>query len=261
MGGGNAVEVGRPEQAHLMPDPAINQFLLAAPAQPEKLEKDAWPLTVQVSKRLCAKDQMPIKEANRRITKAVEMGKRLYEKARNDHASFVKIIKGGAAALAIARREKNRAERDLKKAQAAAADKQENTILILERDHANEKVVSLVNQQKKNEKTIEKLEKKIEDLEKEILKQDTMTETVDAHRKKKEIDLEAYAARKKVDQRMQEKKEGNKKKKKTQRFKDAESATLHKHGGSFSGRLGSYLDDSNSSYCSSDSSVSNYCVS
>ena len=89
-----------------------------------------------------------------------------------------------------------------------------------------------------NEKIIEKLEMKIEDLKKEILKnkstkQDTMTETVDDHRKKKKIDLKAYAPRKKVDQWMQEKKEGNNKKKKTQLLKDAESATLHKHGGSF----------------------------
>ncbi len=164
---GNVVEVGRPDQAHLMPDPAINQFLLVAPAPLEKLEKNAWPSTVQVqvSKRLCAKDQMPLKKANRSITKAIEMGKHLYEKAHSDHVSFVKIIKGGAAALAIAHREKNRAECDLKKAHAAAADKQENTTLMLKRDHTNEKDVSLVNQQKKNEKSIKKREKKIEDLE------------------------------------------------------------------------------------------------
>jgi hypothetical protein len=91
-------------------------------------------------------------------------------------------------------------------------------------------------------------------------KQDTVADTVDTHRKKKEIDLEAYAAEKKVDQQMQDKKEDNNKKKKNRRFDDAE--TLHKHGGSFRGRLGNYMDDSNSysSSCSSDESVSYYRV-
>jgi hypothetical protein len=59
---------------------------------------------------------------------------------------------------------------------------------------------------------------------------------------------------------MQDKKEDNKKMKKNRCFDDAE--TLHKHGGSFSGRLGNYMDnsDSYSSSCSSDDSVSYYRV-
>ena len=109
------------------------------------------------------------------------------------------------------------------------------------------------------------MEKKIDDLEKELqknesTKQYTVADTVGAHRKKKEIDLEAYAAKKKVNQQMQEKKENNNKKKKNRHFNNAE--TLHKHGGSFSGSLVNYLDDSNSSssFCSSDELVSYYRV-
>jgi hypothetical protein len=91
--------------------------------------------------------------------------------------------------LTLARRDKNSTERDLKKAKAAAAVMQDSTILMLKRDHANEKIVTLVDQQKRNEKTIEKLEKKIDELEKELqknksTKQDTVADTVDAHRKK-----------------------------------------------------------------------------
>ena len=107
--------------------------------------------------------------------------------------------------------------------------------------------------------------KKIDELEKELqknksTKQDTVADTVDAHCKKKEIDLEAYAAKKKVDQQMQDKIEDNNKKKKNRLFDNAE--TLHKYGGSFSGRLGNYMDDSNSysSSCSSDDLVSYYRV-
>ena len=59
---------------------------------------------------------------------------------------------------------------------------------------------------------------------------------------------------------MQDKKEDNNKKKKNRQFEDAE--TLHKYGGSFSDRLGNYIDDSNSysSSCSSDDFVSYYRV-
>jgi hypothetical protein len=91
----------------------------------------------------------------------------------------------GASVLTLARRDKNSAECDLKKAKVTAAVVQDSTILMLERDHANEKIVTLVDQQKRNEKTIEKLEKKIDDLEKELqknksTKQDTVADTVDA---------------------------------------------------------------------------------
>ena len=260
------MEGGDPFIAHLMSDAAINQFLSAAPAPPEKLERNSWPSIVLVSK-LKKADQAPLKEANQKIMKAVELGKRIYEKARSDHASFTRIIKGGASALTLARRDKNSAERDLKKAKVAATDMQDSTILMLERDHANKKIVTLVDQQKRNKKTIEKLEKKIDDLKKELqknksTKQKTVADTVDAHRKKKEIDLEAYAPKKKVGQRMQKKKEDNNKKKKNQCFDDTE--TLYKHGGSFSSRLGNYLDNdsnaSSSSSCSADDSVSYYRV-
>ncbi len=102
--------------------------------------------------------------------------------------------------MTLARRDKNSAERDLKKAVVATADMQDSTILMLKRDHANEKIVTLVDQQKRNKKTIEKLEKKIDDLKKELqknksMKQDTVADTVDAHRKKKEIGLEAAKCR------------------------------------------------------------------
>jgi hypothetical protein len=72
--------------------------------------------------------------------------------------------------------------------------------------------------------------------------------------------LKAYAAKKKVDQQMQDKKEDNNKKNKNRHFDDAE--TLHKYGGSFSGRLGNYMDDNNSysSSCSSDDLGSYYLV-
>ena len=51
--GGDATEGVEPLQTQSRPDAAINnQSLSAAQAPPEKLEKDAWPLIVPVSKRL-----------------------------------------------------------------------------------------------------------------------------------------------------------------------------------------------------------------
>jgi hypothetical protein len=78
-----------------------------------------------------------------------------------------------------------------------------------------------------------------------------MADTVDAHHKKKAIDLEAYAAKKKVDKHMQEEKEGNNKKKKLN------ISTMQRVQHFTSSRLENYLyDNSNFSYCSSDSLVS-----
>ena len=102
--GGNTAEGGDPFIAHLMPDSAINQFLAAGPALPEKLEKNAWPSIIPVSKSKKT-DQAPLKEANHKIMKAVELSKQMYKKACSDHASFTKIIKGGASALTPAHKD------------------------------------------------------------------------------------------------------------------------------------------------------------
>ena len=80
----------------------------------------------------------------------------------------------------------------------------------------------------KSKKTIEKLEKNVEDLEKELkktksAKMGSTDDTVEAHCKKKEIDLKAFTAEKEVDQQIQKKKEAMKKKTKSRRFRDTES--------------------------------------
>ena len=118
--------------------------------------------------------------------------------------------------------------------------------------------------QKKCAKTFKKLEKKGEDLEKELektksAKMDLSTDdTIEAHHKKKEIDLEAFAAKKKVEHQLQEKKKAKMKKTMSKCFGDAK--TLYMSGRSFSDRLGPYLGDSDvSSYCSLDESVSCCC--
>ncbi len=81
-------------------------------------------------------------------------------------------------------------------------------------------------------------------------------DAVAIYRQKKEIDLDAFAAKKNLEKQMQEKKEANKKKTKSRRFDDA---TMNQSGGSFSGRLGeSYNDSDSSSYHSLDDSVRYY---
>jgi hypothetical protein len=64
-----------------------------------------------------------VSHANKYLLTAAEMGKRIYKKARCDHMSFLGIVKSGAAALTIARKEKVKAELDLKKALAATANR------------------------------------------------------------------------------------------------------------------------------------------
>ena len=93
----------------MMPDASINQFLSAAPPPPEKLEKNALPSIVPVSKTK-KEDQAHLKEANQKIMKAVDLGKQIYKKAHSDHTSFIRIIKGAASTLTLARRDKNIAE-------------------------------------------------------------------------------------------------------------------------------------------------------
>ena len=95
--------------------------------------------------------------------------------------------------------------------------------------------------QKKCAKTFKKLEKKGEDLEKELektkssAKMDLSTDdTIEAHHKKKEIDLEAFAAKKKVEHQLQEKKKAKMKKTMSKCFGDAK--TLYMSGRSFSDR-------------------------
>ncbi len=142
-------------------DPVVNQFLLAAPMKPEVLGKDAWPVAVAPLTKMSAAHRDCVLRANRNLTKAVKMGKQVYEKAREDHASFLRIIKQGAAALTGARREKAKAEADLKISQAATAATPNCSILKLEKAHADKKIRELTKSQEKDEKTIQKLEKKV----------------------------------------------------------------------------------------------------
>jgi hypothetical protein len=79
-------------------------------------------------------------------------------------------------------------------------------------------------------------------------------DAVAIHRQNKEIDLDAFAAKKNLEKELQEKKEVNKKKTKSKRFDDA---TKYQSGGSFSCRLGKIHKDSNFS-SSSDNSIRNY---
>jgi hypothetical protein len=64
--------------------------------------------------------------------------KRINEKACQDHASFIRIIKSGATALNGARRDKAKAEADLKKSKATAAVAPDCAILMIKEAHANE---------------------------------------------------------------------------------------------------------------------------
>jgi predicted nucleic acid-binding Zn-ribbon protein len=87
------------------------------------------------------------------------------------------------------RREKVKAEADLKKSQAAAAAVPDCSILKLEKAHANKKIRELTKLQEKDKKTIQKLEKKVEELEKELKKVKSTTDLTDistlhAHGKK-----------------------------------------------------------------------------
>ena len=67
------------------------------------------------------------------------------------------------------------------------------------------------------------MEKRNDELEKEVKKsaKESQEDAVAIHRQKKEIDLDAFAAKKNLEKRMQEKKEANKKKTKSKRFDDA----------------------------------------
>ena len=76
------------------------------------------------------------------------------------------------------------------------------------------------------------------------------------HRQKKEIDLDAFAAKKNLEKRMQDKNEAKKKTTKSRQFDDA---IMYQSGGSFSGQLGKIHNDSDSSsYHSSDDLVRYY---
>jgi hypothetical protein len=89
QGGGEDAAVGEAE--FLMFESTVNQFLLAAPMKPEVLGKDAWPVAVAPPSKMSAAHRDCILSANTNLTKAVEMGKQVYEKARDDHVSFLKI--------------------------------------------------------------------------------------------------------------------------------------------------------------------------
>jgi hypothetical protein len=54
-------------------DPAINQFLAAAPSKLEVLGKDAWPAVVQIPKQLIAKEKECMSHVNKYLLMAVEM--------------------------------------------------------------------------------------------------------------------------------------------------------------------------------------------
>ena len=140
-------------------DPALNQFLSAAPMRPEIISKEDWPKFVAPRKIISAADRECIIRANESIAKAVEMGKRVYEKACQDHSSFTRIIKSGATALTGARRAKAKAEADLKKSKATVAAAPDCAILKIEKAHADEKVQELTKTKATNEKKIDKLEK------------------------------------------------------------------------------------------------------
>jgi uncharacterized coiled-coil protein SlyX len=196
-------------------DPALNQFLSAAPVKPDVVKNGDWPKSVAPRVKMSAQDKDCVIRANANIAKAVEMGKRINEKACQDHASFTRIIKSGATALNGARRDKAKAEAGLKKSKATAAVAPDCAILMIERAHANEKVEELTKTKASNEKKIDKLEKKIEELEKKLEKvKSTSVSTGDAaleaHRKKKEIDLKAHEMKLNVEDRLQERKEARK---------------------------------------------------
>jgi uncharacterized coiled-coil protein SlyX len=196
-------------------DPALNQFLSAAPVKPDVVKNGDWPKSVAPRVKMSAQDKDCIIRANANIAKAVEMGKRINEKACQDHASFTQIIKSGATALNGARRDKAKAEAGLKKSKATAAVAPDCAILMIERAHANEKVEELTKTKASNEKKIDKLEKKIEELEKKLEKvKSTSVSTGDAaleaHRKKKEIDLKAHEMKLNVEDQRQERKEARK---------------------------------------------------
>jgi hypothetical protein len=144
--------------------------------KPEVLGKDAWPVAIAPLTKMSVAHRDCVLCANRNLTKAVKMGERVYEKAREDHVSFLRIIKQGAAALTGACREKAKAEADLKKSQAAAAAAPDRSILKLEKAHTNKKIRELTKSQEKDEKTIQKLETKVEELKMELKKVKSTTD-------------------------------------------------------------------------------------
>ncbi len=151
------------------------------------------------------------------VRETVEMGKRIYEKAQCDHTSFLSIVKSDAAALTNACKEKAKAELDLKKAQAATANRPDYNLLKLSKERADETIQYLEEAQKKSKKTIEKLEKRNEEVKEEVKNstKESHKDAVAIHCQKKEIDLDAFAAKKNLEKQMQEKKGGNKKKNKS----------------------------------------------
>ena len=223
-------------------DPALNQFLCAAPMKPDLLKNDDWPKLVAPRVKMSANDKGCVDRANANIAKAVEMGKRIYEKACQDHVNFVRIIKSGATALTGARKEKAKAKANLKKSLASVAAAPDCAIIKIQKAHADEKVEELTKTKANNEKKIDKLEKKVEELEKELKKVKSSTSTaeadaaaLEAHRKKKQIDHEALQMKWDEEEKRQERKEAKKMNLKNKRFKNLEP--LYKSGGSFNGRF------------------------
>ena len=83
---------------------------------------------------------------------------------------------------------------------------------MIEKAHANENVEELTKTKASNEKKIDKLEKKIDELETKLEKVKSMSVStgdaaLEAHRKKKEIDLESHKMKLDAEDRRQERKE------------------------------------------------------
>jgi hypothetical protein len=154
QGGGENAVAGEAE--FLMFESTVNQFLLAAPMKPEVLGKDAWQVAVASPSKMSAAHRDCVLSANTNLAKAFKMGKRVYDKARDDHVSFLKIIKQGAAVLTGARKEKAKAEADLKKSQAAAAAAPDCGILKIKKAHTKEEAQELTKTKEKNKKTIDR---------------------------------------------------------------------------------------------------------
>ncbi len=124
-------------------DPALNQFLCAAAMKPDLLENDNWPKFVAPQAKMSANGKGCVDRANANIAKAVEMGKRIYEKACQDHVNFVRIIKSGATALTGARKEKAKAEANLKKSLASVAAAPDCAIIKILKAHTDKEVEEL----------------------------------------------------------------------------------------------------------------------
>jgi hypothetical protein len=196
-------------------DPALNHFLCAALMKPDLLKNDDWHKFVASWVKMSANDKGWVDRANANIAKAVEMGKRIYKKACQDHVNFVRIIKSGATALTGDRKEKAKAEANLKKSLASVAAAPDCAIIKIQKAHADEKVEEPTKTNANNEKKINKLEKKVEELEKELKKVKSSTSTakadaaaLEAHdRKKKQIDHEALQMKWDKEEKRQERKE------------------------------------------------------